>query len=99
MVGSEGQRLHKSHVKVTAAHHEAAIKKGAVEVRPGTVLSSRSITMSGFYTFSAVRNGEIRKSPAGFTRVLIQRGNDWLIAHHHSARRLFVSPSPPSRRG
>ena len=38
MVGSEGQRLHKSHVKVTAAHHEAAIKKGAVEVRPGTVL-------------------------------------------------------------
>jgi hypothetical protein len=38
MVGPRGQRLHKSHVKVTAAHHEAAMKKGAVEVKHGSVL-------------------------------------------------------------
>ena len=38
MIGPRGQRLHKSHVKVTAAQHEAAMKKGAREVRPGTVL-------------------------------------------------------------
>ena len=38
MIGPKGQRLHKSKAKVTAAQHEAAMKKGAHEVRPGTVL-------------------------------------------------------------
>ena len=38
MIGPKGQRLHKSKVKVSAAQHEAAMKKGAREVRPGTVL-------------------------------------------------------------
>ena len=30
--------VHKSHVKVTAAQHEAAMRKGAHEVRPGSVI-------------------------------------------------------------
>ena len=38
MIGPKGQRLHKSKVKVTSAQHEAAMKKGAREVKPGTVL-------------------------------------------------------------
>jgi hypothetical protein len=38
MIGKEGHRLHKSKVKVSAATHEAAMKKGAREVRPGTVI-------------------------------------------------------------
>src|SRR5262245_13185149 len=38
MIGPKGQRLHKSKGKVSAAQHEAAMKKGALEVRPGTVL-------------------------------------------------------------
>ena len=38
MIGPKGQRLHKSKVKVSAAQHEAAMKKGAREVKPGTVL-------------------------------------------------------------
>ena len=38
MIGPKGQRLHKSHVKITAAQHEAAMKKGAREVKPGTVM-------------------------------------------------------------
>jgi hypothetical protein len=38
MIGPKGERLHKSHVKVTATHHEAAMKRGAREVKPGTVL-------------------------------------------------------------
>jgi hypothetical protein len=38
MIGPKGQRLHKSHVKVTAAQHEAAMKKGAREIKPGTVI-------------------------------------------------------------
>jgi hypothetical protein len=38
MIGPKGQRLHKSKYKVTAAQHEAAMKKGAREVKPGAVL-------------------------------------------------------------
>jgi hypothetical protein len=38
MIGPKGERLHKSKGKVSAAQHQAAMKKGAVEVRPGTVL-------------------------------------------------------------
>ena len=38
MVGPQGRRLHKSKAKVTAAQHQAAMKKGAVEVKHGSVL-------------------------------------------------------------
>ena len=38
MIGPKGQRLHKSNVKVTAAQHEAAMKKGAKEIKPGAVI-------------------------------------------------------------
>ena len=38
MIGPKGQRLHKSKGKVSAAQHEAAMKKGAREVKPGAVL-------------------------------------------------------------
>ena len=37
MIGPKGQRLHKSNVKVTAAQHEAAMKKGAKEIKPGVI--------------------------------------------------------------
>ena len=38
MIGSKGERIHKSNVKVTAAQHEAAMKKGAREIKPGAVI-------------------------------------------------------------
>ena len=38
MIGKKGQRLHKSKVKVTAAQHEAAMKKGAREIKAGSVI-------------------------------------------------------------
>jgi hypothetical protein len=38
MIGPKGQRLHKSKVKVTGAQHEAAVKKGAREIKPGAVI-------------------------------------------------------------
>jgi uncharacterized protein (TIGR02246 family) len=53
---------------------------------------------TGFYEFSAVRNGDVRKSWAGFSMVLVKHGNDWLIAHHHSSQRSSPSPDLPLRR-
>jgi hypothetical protein len=38
MLGSKGDRVHKSNVKVTTAQHEAAMKKGAREIKPGAVI-------------------------------------------------------------
>jgi hypothetical protein len=38
MIDPKGHRLHKSNVKVSAAQHEAALKKGAREVRTGAVI-------------------------------------------------------------
>jgi hypothetical protein len=38
MIGPKGQRLHKSNVKITAAQHEAAMKKGAREIKAGSVI-------------------------------------------------------------
>jgi len=38
MIGRSGERIHKSNVKVTAAQHEAAMKKGAREIKPGAVI-------------------------------------------------------------
>jgi hypothetical protein len=50
MIGPKGQRLHKSNVKVSAAQHEAAMKKGAREVKAGTVIykQASSTFESGF---------------------------------------------------
>jgi hypothetical protein len=38
MIGPKGQRLHKSNVKISTAQHEAAMKKGAREIKPGAVI-------------------------------------------------------------
>ena len=38
MIGPKDQGLHKSNVKVTATQHEAAMKKGAREIKPGAVI-------------------------------------------------------------
>src|SRR6516225_7559737 len=42
MIGPKGERIHKSHVKVTATQHEAAMKKGAREIKPGAVIYKQS---------------------------------------------------------
>jgi uncharacterized protein (TIGR02246 family) len=70
------------------------------------VIGDRKITMlddnvsyaTGFYEFSAVRNGEVKTSWAGFSIVLVKHANDWLIAHHHSSERSSPSPGLPLQR-
>jgi hypothetical protein len=42
MIDPKGHRLHKSHVKVSASQHEAAIKKGGREIKPGAVIYRQS---------------------------------------------------------
>jgi uncharacterized protein (TIGR02246 family) len=63
-----------------------------------TVLDDNVSYATGFYEFSAVRNGEVKKSWAGFSIVLVKNASNWLIAHHHSSQRSSPSPSLPLRR-
>ncbi len=48
----------------------------------------RSVVVTGFYTF--LRGTAQTPDPARFTWVLVNRGGEWLIAHHHSS----VRPAP-----
>ena len=62
------------------------------------VLDDNVSYATGFYEFSAVRNGEVKTSWAGFSMVLVKHANDWLIAHHHSSERSSPSPGLPLQR-
>jgi hypothetical protein len=62
------------------------------------VLDDNVSYATGFYEFSAVRNGEVKTSWAGFSIVLVKHANDWLIAHHHSSERSSPSPGLPLQR-
>jgi uncharacterized protein (TIGR02246 family) len=44
--------------------------KVMIDDRKITVLDNNVAYVTGFYEFKAVRNGEMRKSPAGFTMVI-----------------------------
>ncbi len=61
--------------------------KVAVGIHKIVVLDDKVAYVTGFDEFTAVRNGETRRAPAGFTMVLVRSGDRWLIAHQHSSRR------------
>jgi uncharacterized protein (TIGR02246 family) len=68
--------------------------KVTVGIQKVAVLDDKVAYVTGFNEFTAVRNGETRQAPAGFTMVLVKTGDQWLIAHQHSSRR-----SNPSQGG
>ncbi len=55
------------------------------------VLSDTAVLVTGFYNFTIMRDGKPVEGPARFSMLLVKRGNDWLIAHHHSS----AKPKPP----
>jgi uncharacterized protein (TIGR02246 family) len=71
----------------------------AIDNRKVIMLGDDVAYVTGFYTFSSPRNGRPEKSPAGFTMVLVKRGDAWLIVHHHSSRRSSLLGPLPLRRG
>jgi uncharacterized protein (TIGR02246 family) len=101
LVGTVGSTLNEGREAVRSYYARLAKSgdKAVINNRKIIVLDDNVADVTGFYEFSAHRNGEMRKSPAGFTMVLLKRNNDWLIAHHHSSRRTLLSPSLRIRRG
>jgi uncharacterized protein (TIGR02246 family) len=42
--------------------------------------------VSGIYEFHVARHGKEHSTPDRFTMIVVRRGSDWVIAHHHSSR-------------
>ena len=101
LLGTAGLSLHEGSEAVRSYFDRLAKSGDKVSInnRKIVVLDGNVAYVTGFYEFKATRNGETRKSPAGFTMVLVKRGNDWLIAHHHSSRRSLAPLTLPLRRG
>lgn len=51
------------------------------------VVNDATVVAVGFNDFMRNREGKLVPEPARFTMVLVKRGNDWLIVHHHSSLR------------
>ena len=51
------------------------------------VLCDTAVLVTGFYDFKLMRGGKPIEKHNRFSMVVVKRGNDWLIAHHHSSPR------------
>jgi uncharacterized protein (TIGR02246 family) len=72
--------------------------KVVIEDRKIVSLGDNIAYATGFYEFSAMREGELKKTKAGFSMIFVKQGNDWLIAHHHSSVRSGPPPALPVRK-
>ena len=66
-------------------------KKVTIGERHTVVLADAAVMGVGFYQFDLFQNGIRVPRSARFTFVVVKRGADWLIAHHHSSA---LPPAP-----
>src|SRR5689334_17733423 len=80
-------------------HHYFAALPRSRAVRLGEhatlVLSESAVLEAGLYEFSLTRDSQTVVIPARYSLLLVRRGDQWLIAHHHSSAR----PNPSQRSG
>ena len=66
-------------------------KKVTIGERHMVVLADAAVMGVGLYQFDLLQNGTRVPRSARFTFVVVKRGADWLIAHHHSS---LLPPAP-----
>jgi uncharacterized protein (TIGR02246 family) len=95
MVGTVGLRLKEGSGAIRSYYARLANSGDKVVIgeRKIVMLDDCIAYVAGFYEFSAIRRGERRSVPARFTMVLIKRGQNWLIEHHHSSRQRNTFPA------
>lgn len=100
LVGSTGLARHEGRDAVRGYFARLAHSgdKVVIEDRKIVSLGDNIAYATGFYEFSAMREGELKKSKAGFSMIFVKQGNDWLIAHHHSSVRSSPPPALPVRK-
>jgi hypothetical protein len=59
--------------------------KNSIQERHNIVLDDNAVVVTGFYTFTRMKDGQATPSPSRFTMLVTKRNGEWLIAHHHSS--------------
>jgi uncharacterized protein (TIGR02246 family) len=100
LVGSTGLARHAGRDAIRGYFARLANSgdKVVIEDRKIVSLGDNIAYATGFYEFSAMREGDLKKSKAGFSMIFVKQGNDWLIAHHHSSVRSSPPPALPVRK-
>jgi len=59
--------------------------KNAITDRRTIVLGDNAAVVTGFYVFTRMVDGKPVPGPSRFTMLVVKRGGEWHIAHHHSS--------------
>jgi uncharacterized protein (TIGR02246 family) len=59
--------------------------KNVIGDRRTIVLDDNAVVVTGFYEFTRMQDGKPVPSPSRFTMLMVKRGDEWRIAHHHSS--------------
>src|SRR5215470_14312823 len=59
--------------------------KNAIGERRTIVLGDNAVVVTGFYEFTRMQEGRPVPGPSRFTMLIVKRGGEWHIAHHHSS--------------
>ena len=76
--GSEAIRTYFSPLKGSG-------NKNAIGERRTIVLGDNAVVVAGFYEFTRMQEGKPMPAPSRFTMLIVKRGGEWHIAHHHSS--------------
>ena len=67
--------------------------RNLVGERRTIVLNESAVIVTGFYEFTRMKDGVAVPAPSRFTMLMVKRGNEWKIQHHHSSP--HVQPAKP----
>ncbi len=59
--------------------------KNAIGDKRTIVLGDNAAVVAGFYLFTRMADGKPVPAPSRFTMLVVKRGDEWRIAHHHSS--------------
>ncbi len=62
--------------------------KNEIRDRRTIVLGDNAVVVTGFYEFTRMQDGKPVPAPSRFTMLIVKRGDEWRIAHHHSSPRV-----------
>ncbi len=79
-ISEGGEAIRKYFSRIPNSGNNVVIKD-----RRMVVLADGVVQASGFYEFTLNYTGKPVPLPGRFTMIIVKRGNDWLIEHHHSS--------------
>ncbi len=66
--------------------------RNTIDERHVVVVDPNAVLVTGFYTFTRMRDGKPVAGPSRFTMLVTRRDGQWRIAHHHSSPHILPKP-------